>query len=128
MNTTPLTLSILSERLAICRLPATAPIPAWATAESFFTVTRTADELSIVCREQYVPTGIEATRGWRVLKLHGPFDFEQVGVLLRVAKPLAAAGISILPIATYETDYVLVKEDGLETAVAVLQQAGHIVQ
>jgi uncharacterized protein len=124
----PLTLSILPERLAICRLPATAPIPAWATAESFFSITRTADELSIVCREQYVPAGRETSRGWRALKLHGPFAFELTGILLRVAGPLAQAGITILPIATYETDYVLVKEERLETAVAVLQQAGHVVQ
>jgi uncharacterized protein len=122
-----LILHVLPETLAICRLPADAPIPTWATAESFLTITRAAAELSIVCREQYVPAGIEASRGWRALKLQGPFDFEQVGILLRVAEPLARAGISILPIATYETDYVLVLEERLETAVAVLQQAGHVV-
>jgi uncharacterized protein len=122
-----LILHVLPEKLAVCRLPADTPIPTWATAESFFTITRTADELSIVCREQYVPAGIEASRGWRALKLHGPFDFEQVGILLRVAKPLAAAGISILPIATYETDYLLVQEVVLATAVTVLRQAGHVV-
>jgi uncharacterized protein len=122
-----LILHVLPETLAVCRLPADAPIPAWATAESFFSITRTADELSIVCSQQFVPTGMEASHGWRALKLHGPFDFEQVGILLRVAEPLAAAGISILPIATYETDYVLVQEERLETAVAILQQAGHVV-
>jgi uncharacterized protein len=127
MNYSSLTVRILPETLAICQLPAAAPIPDWATAESFFTITRTTDELSIVCPETQLPAEADASRGWRALKLQGPFDFEQVGILLRVAEPLAAAGISILPIGTYETDYVLVQEAALATAVTVLQGAGHTI-
>jgi uncharacterized protein len=127
MNDSSLTVSILPERLAICQLPAAAPIPAWATAEPFFSISRTADELSIVCPETQLPAEGEASRGWRALKLQGPFDFELVGILLRLAEPLAAAGISIFPVGTYETDYVLVREAALATAVTVLRQAGHTI-
>jgi uncharacterized protein len=127
MNYSSLTVRILPETLAICQLPAVAPIPAWATADPFFSISRTADELSIVCPEAHVPAESDASRGWRALKLQGPFDFEQVGILLRVAEPLAAAGISILPIGTYETDYLLVQEAALATAVTVLQGAGHTI-
>jgi uncharacterized protein len=127
MNYSSLTVRILPETLAICQLPAAAPIPAWATADPFFSISRTADELSIVCPEAHVPASVDASRGWRALKLQGPFDFEQVGILLRVAEPLAAAGISILPIGTYETDYLLVQEAALATAVTVLQGAGHTI-
>jgi uncharacterized protein len=127
MNDQPLILTVLPETLAVCRLPADTAIPAWATAESFFSITRTADELSVICRDALVPAGVAAARGWRALKLHGPFDFEQVGILLRVAEPLAAAGISILPIATYETDYVLVQAESLAAAVTILREAGHTI-
>lgn len=128
MNDQPLILIVLPEKLAVCRLPADAAIPSWATAEPFFNITRTADELSVICREALVPAGVDASGGWRALKLHGPFDFDQVGVLLRVAEPLAAARISMLPIATYETDYVLVQAESLAAAVTVLRQAGHQIE
>lgn len=122
-----LNLSLLSDQLAVCRLDAQAEIPAWATREPFFAITRTADELSIVCRAQNVPAGVQQEAGWRALKLEGPFDFALTGVLVSVAQPLAVAGIGILAIATYDTDYVLVKEAQLQRAIGVLQEQGHKV-
>ena len=65
--------------------------------------------------------------GWRAIKLVGPFALTDVGVLLRVAAPLAAAGISILAIGTFDTDYLLVKEARVAGALAELQRAGHVV-
>jgi hypothetical protein len=122
-----LTLGVLARRLAICRMSALAAIPAWATAEAFFSVTRTADELSVVCGERHVPAEATASRGWRALMLHGPFDFAQSGIMAAVAAPLSAAGIPIFPIATYDTDYVLVRADELQRAIEVLREAGHTV-
>ncbi|BCX04805.1 MAG: hypothetical protein KatS3mg053_2743 [Candidatus Roseilinea sp.] len=128
MRDFPLTLSVLPDVLAVCRLDPTATIPDWATGEGFFSVTRTADELSIVCREAHVPGDVVCERGWRALKLHGPFDFGQVGILVSVVSPLAEAGIAIFVISTYDTDYVLVKAAQLESAVAALTRSGHAVE
>ena len=123
-----LRLSVLEERLAVCRLDPGSEIPAWATASSFFSLTRTADELSIVCPEHDVPAGVTCERGWRALRFDGPFDFGLVGVLASVAGPLAEREISILAIATYDTDYVLVAESQLALATQALRERGHEVR
>ena len=113
------------EPLSICRLPGDAPIPAWATQRAFFSVTRTSGELSVVCASIQVPPGVTAHDGWRALKLVGPFDLLLVGILLGVAEPLAAAGVTVFPIATYDTDYLLVRHDQLNAAVVALRGTGH---
>jgi hypothetical protein len=121
----PLALSVLSESLAVCRLEPAAQVPAWAHAGAFRAVTRTPTELSIVCREDSVPAGILANRGWRAIAVDGTLDFVLAGVLASLASPLAAAGVSIFAVSTYDTDYVLVKKDTLDRAVAALSAAGH---
>ena len=130
----PLTLDVLAEPLSVLRFAADAEVPAWALhAGSFGTVTRTAHELSVVCATARVPSASLPTDtvredGWRALEVVGPFAFTEVGVLLQVAAPLAAAGISILAMATFDTDYVLVQETRLGAAIAKLRSAGHIVR
>jgi hypothetical protein len=123
-----LTLSILPDTLAICRLDSQARLPEWALAGSFCSVTRTSDELSIVCAQANVPEDITCSRGWRGLKVAGPLDLALTGVLAALATPLAEAGISIFALSTYDTDYVLVREQNLERAVQILSYAGHQVQ
>jgi hypothetical protein len=106
----------------------------WALrASSFTSVTRTTDELSVVCATDRVPplpadARVARADGWRALKVVGPFAFTEVGVLLQVAAPLAAAEIGILAMATFDTDYVLVQEAQLGRAVAALRAAGHTVR
>lgn len=124
----PPRLSVLHERLAVCRLEPREELPSWATKTAFFSVTRTRDELSVVCPEGNVPAGVEHDKGWCALKLEGPFDFSQVGMLVSVAAPMAEAGVSIFAVSTFDTDYVLVKEERLETAVSVLRDYGHEVR
>jgi len=92
-------LDVLPERLAICRLAPSAPIPVWTTAGHFFTISRTVDELSIICPASAVPAAVTASVGWQAVKLRGPLDLALVGVLVAVAEPLAAAGVGIMPIA-----------------------------
>jgi uncharacterized protein len=123
-----LRLSVLEGRLAVCRLDPPSEIPAWAVSAQFFSVTRTPDELSVMCPEECVAAGITCERGWRALKLEGPFDFGLVGVLASVAVPLAESGVGILAIATYDTDYVLVEESQLGLAVSALRGRGHEVR
>ena len=118
-------LLVLQERLAVCRLPAGSALPGWVSGDGFRSVTATVEELSIICSEARVPTGVRREPGWRALKLAGPFEFDAVGVLLPIAARLAQAGISILPVATFDTDYVLVKEARLAEARAALAADGH---
>ena len=123
-----LRLSVLPGSFAICRLGASDAVPAWAMRGAFFTITRTAEELSIVCEEALAPAAIQAERGWRGLKLHGPIPFETTGVIASLTRPLAEAGISVSPIATYDTDYLLVKNETLAAAVKALRSAGFEVE
>jgi hypothetical protein len=122
-----LTLSTLPDTFAVCRLDPAAAIPAWVMHEGFFSITRTTDELSIVCREELAPSDIKCERGWRAFKLEGPFDFSLIGVLKSVLDPLTEARVGILAISTYDTDYVLVKAAQFEQALTVLTRAGHRV-
>lgn len=118
---------MLDDRFTVCQLEPDREVPGWATETGFFSVTRTPDELSIVCPEQNVPEGLLCERGWRALKLEDPLEFSMTGVLVSVAEPLAAAGVSIFALSTYDTDYVMVLEDVLGTAIAVLRESGHEV-
>jgi hypothetical protein len=124
----PLNLSLLPDTLAICRLGAGEPVPAWAWTGEPASVTRTRDELSIVCRADAVPDGVQCETGWRCLKVEGPLDFGLAGILAALTAPLAAAGIPVFAVCTYDTDYVLVKAENLEHAVEALLGAGHRVE
>jgi hypothetical protein len=121
----PLTLSVLPETLSVCRLGPDDAVPAWARGGDFRAVTRTSSELSIVCADDSVPAAVTANRGWRAIGVDGTLDFALTGVLAALASPLAAAGVSIFAVSTYDTDYVLVKQDTLDRAVAALAAAGH---
>jgi len=103
-------------------------IPAWATRASFFSVTRTEDELSVMCPEADVPEVVARERSWHALKLEGPFELSMVGILSSVAHPLAGAGASIFAVSTFDTDYVLVREEQLDLAVDALRKHGHKVR
>jgi hypothetical protein len=125
MTEPTLLLTVLDAPLAVCRLAPHAPLPEWASRGEFVSVTRTADELSLICPEASVPPDALHSGGWRALKVQGPLEFLLTGVFAALAAPLAAAGIPIFAIATYDTDYVLVQHDRLAEAIAVLTQAGH---
>ena len=122
-------LNLLNHRLAICRLEPGVRTPEWAiSAGGFSAITRTAGELSIVSAASTVPPGVQCEAGWRAFKIAGPLDFALTGILASIAVPLAAAGVSIFAISTYDTDYVLVKENKVEEAVRALEKAGHRVE
>jgi len=109
-------------------LEAQADVPTWAGTGEFVSVSRTPDELSIVCLETNVPSGVSCEPGWRILKCEGPLDYALPGIIASLAEPLAGAGVPIFPIATYETDYILVKEQQLESAINALVGYGHAVR
>lgn len=120
-------LSVLLEKFGVCRLESLAEIPTWAMDNPFFSITKTPEELSIVCPTASIPREIPAERGWRCLKVHGPLDFSQTGILQSLAEPLAKAAISIFAVSTFDTDYLLVKECDLPKAIETLRLAGHRV-
>jgi len=123
-----LTLRVLPERLAICRLPAGVVLPAWALAGEFRSITWSRDEISVVCAESLVPNTVRANIGWRTLMVVGPLAFSLTGILAMLAQPLADAQISIFAISTFDTDYVLVQEMALAAATQTLLESGHSIE
>ena len=113
-------LDVLPGVFAVCRLEPGAEVP-----REFWSVTRTADELSVICAEEAIPEGARAVRGWRALRVAGPLDFALTGVAAALTTPLAAAGVSVLPVATFDTDYLFVREELLARALSALTAAGH---
>jgi hypothetical protein len=121
-------LILLPETLAICRLETTASIPDWATLGRFWSITRTEEELSVVCPEAHVPPDVKRETGWRVLKVEGPLDFSLTGILASLTVPLAEEKVSVFAISTYDTDYLLVKEEQLEKAIRALGGEGYEIK
>jgi hypothetical protein len=110
---------------AIVRLASDAAIPVWATKGDFTSISRTADELSIVCPADNLPPDVHSPHRWICLKLEGPFPFSQTGVLLSFIEPLSNNAVPIFAISTYDTDYVLIQEEFCGWSFEVLQKAGH---
>jgi uncharacterized protein len=117
--------SRLRGSFAICRLAANAAIPDCSQHGELFSVTSTADEVSVVCPESQVPPGVAYEGGWACLKLEGPFPFSETGILSSFIQPLAEHAIPIFAVSTFDTDYVLVKHAWVKNAVAALRESGH---
>lgn len=120
-------LTLLSQPLAVCRLPADAPLPGAPGGGAFYSVTRTAAETSIVCAPQDVPPDASCRAPWRALRLAGPLDFAEIGILAELTAVLAAARISVFALSTFDTDYLLVEERTAAAAASALRAAGHAV-
>ena len=123
-----LNLEVSPETLAICRLEPNATIPSWAVSSSFFSTTRTPEELSIVCSQDDVPQTIKAEREWCSLKVQGTLDFELTGILASLTEPLAANDISVFSISTFDTDYLLIRRSDLAYTIEILTKAGHQIK
>ncbi len=121
-------LALMKQELAICRLEEHDPVPDWAWRGELVSITRARGEMSLICAAGAVPDGTaKAERGWRALVVTTPMDFSVTGVAAALTAPLAEAGVSVLPVATYDTDYFLVKDECLADAIEALLAAGHQV-
>jgi len=114
-------LSQLPGEFGICRLAGDSDLPGWVPVAGFVSITRTADELSIVCEQDRIPGEVRCERGWRILMLRGPFGLDEIGVLSPIATALAGAGVSILALSTFDTDYVMIKTIQVTAAVRALE-------
>ena len=119
--------SLLKDKYGICTLPNTTQIPKWALMESLVSITRTKEELTIVCRQDIIPSQYQSDLNWRCFRIDGTFDLNQLGVISSVSLPLAEAGISIYVISTYKTDYFLVQEEKIKQTISVLSGSGHTI-
>ena len=118
----------LSGSYAIIRLAPDAPVPAWVATGEFTSITRTSEELSIVCAAENLPPDVHSPHRWICLKLEGPFPFSLTGVLLAFIEPLSSNGIPIFAVSTFDTDYVLVQEEFAGLTLDALRHAGHELQ
>lgn len=123
-----LTLFLLPYRLGICRLESGSSIPDWLQRNgSIFSITGTEDETSLVCREVLIPADCTAEKGFRALKVKGPLAFGLTGILSSLLNPLADDGISIFAISTYDTDYILIKEEVLNQSITALKDVATVI-
>ena len=124
MENMKLNFSTLGGIYGVCRLDKDSHIPEWAYESEFFNITRTLDELSIVCSQESIPKDIKCEKDWRVLKVEGILDFSLTGILASISNTLAKAEISIFAISTYDTDYILVKDTDFDKTVSALRREG----
>jgi hypothetical protein len=122
-----MTLTPVAGSYAICQLAPDAPFPEWATRGPLWSITRSATELSIVCDAASVPPGVRVQAAWRALRVQGPLALDLTGILASLASPLAAAGVPLFAVSTFDTDYLLVPTADAGRAVAALRRAGHDV-
>lgn len=115
----------LEGRYAVSKLDVKSAIPCWADGEGFVSISRTPAELSIVCRSERVPAGINASREWACFEFVGPFAFDETGIAVAVIQPLSERKIGVFLVATFDTDYLLVQEKDLSAAKEALVAAGH---
>lgn len=124
MKNETLQLEWIPGQFAVVQLPANAPIPMWVLdVDGFTNITRTQNELSIVCQEQYVPEDVEADGGWIALCLSEPVSFTEIGLVAKLTGTLADAGVSLFAISTYENDILLTKSSD---SIATRQALGQI--
>jgi hypothetical protein len=118
-------ISVLKDDYKVCRLNAFDGIPEWVLETPLSSITRTAEELSIVCPNQVAPEQLKCEQEWKCLKIQGPLGFEETGIISSLTKVLADAEISVFVLSTFETDYILVKRMNIEKAAKVLADKGH---
>lgn len=116
---------MLPGEFCVIRMPPNSNVPSWSLSGSFVSVTRTGEELSLVCESKNVPAELKVRELWTGLKLQGPFAFTETGVLASFLEPLARARVPIFAVSTYDTDYVFVKVETAKEAVKALEIAGH---
>ena len=121
-------LKILDSTFSVVKIPPSERIPMWALNSDVFSITRTDEELSIVCPSECLPINEqinELENDWKCIKVEGILEFSLTGILSSLANPLAKNKISIFAISTFNTDYLLIKSHSIDKARNVLENEGH---
>lgn len=121
MTNKKLHLKLLKDTYGVCRLQKNDSIPSWAFEGEFYSITKTDDELSIVCLQNNIPENIKCETDWKILKIQGPLDFSLIGILSKISTLMAENEISIFAVSTYDTDYILIKEEKIDIAINILE-------
>jgi len=128
MTEKKLTIKLLDGVFGVCKLNNEDKIPEWAVNQHFYSVTKTADELSVVCLQEDIPDGVQCESDWRLLKVMGVLDFSLIGIIHSISQVLAENKISIFVISTYNTDYILVKDKDIDNALKALSEEYEIIK
>jgi hypothetical protein len=126
MEPSKLVLSVLEETFSIHRLAPDASLPEAVSECDFYSLSKTTDELSLVCPEHLAVKSEKSNPDWKCLKVAGPLDFELTGILAGITEVLAKEKFSVFAISTFDTDYILIKKQGLTAAISALQRVGYI--
>jgi len=118
-------ISVLKDDYKVCRMNAFDGIPEWVLETPLSSITRTSEELSIVCPNSVAPDQLKCEQDWKCLKIHGPFGFDEIGIISNLTKVLSDANISVFVLSTFDTDYILVKRLNIEKAAKSLEDKGH---
>lgn len=125
MDSTKIVLSILEETYIIHKLDQSTNLPEGLTESEFYSLSNSREELSLVCPEQILIQSENSSPNWKCLKVAGPLDLKLTGILAGLSDTLEKAKISIFAISTFETDYLLIQKQVLETAKTALKSAGY---
>ena len=122
-----LNLRQLPDLYGIARLDASSPLPPWADGDGFVSISRSEDELSIVCQQTRIPDSASSSLGWACFKLIGPFAFDETGIVAAVVTPLSTGRIGVFVVSTYDGDHVLIKSRDLERSKILWGKTGHTI-
>ncbi|RSM83954.1 ACT domain-containing protein [Kibdelosporangium aridum] len=122
-----LTVDVRPGDYSIAKLPSGSPVPSLPTSDGLVSITSTPDEVSVVSLTDIAPSAEKVDQGWRLLTVRGPLEFTLTGIMASLAGSLAAAGVPLYAMSTFDTDHILVKATDLDRAVAALREAGHEV-
>lgn len=115
----------LPYNFTICKLKSAEQIDC---SDEFCFIGRTDEEISLVCKSENAPTDtIERDDGWKCFRIQGILDFSLIGILSRISSVLAENKIGIFAVSTYNTDYILVKEENFRKAIFSLESEGYII-
>lgn len=120
-------LRLLPDHFGVMKLTPPQVFPAWLTQAAIFFVAQTQDEYSIMCPQIHIPPGVDYAADYRCFRVDGDLAFDEIGVVARVSKPLADAGLSLFLMSTHDRDYVLLRQTDLDTAITVYKAAGFMV-
>lgn len=126
-------LEVLTDQYTILRLAADAPVPPFVLDTFVWSITRTDRELSILCSSDcipadFAPDAFKRADGYRAIRIAGTLDFSEIGILAQLLNVLAEAKISVLTLSTFDTDYIFVENDKLDSTLIALRDGGYQVQ